>query len=174
MSKAPPRQHAGRARGSSIPTFARARENSPLRLRMKGRDYVRQPWQAQCLDGDRLSDAIVAVVSRPDHSSVAENRRTKSGFSFANGDCVTHMRQGFPLKDFLRRRCAVSAQPRLPPRHGQLRGQGVPRLRGRCRCDEARRAGAGPRRARPSVPRSSGVAPSETTTGSGISGITPQ
>src|SRR5256714_13372055 len=45
------------------------------------------------------SDAIVAVASRH-HSSVAENRRTKSGFSFANGDCVTHMRQGFPLQRF--------------------------------------------------------------------------
>jgi hypothetical protein len=30
------------------------------------------------------------------HFSAAENRSTKSGFSFANGDCVTHMRQGFP------------------------------------------------------------------------------
>src|SRR4051812_25480111 len=49
------------------------------------------------LDGDRPSDAIVAVASRH-HSSVAENRRTKSGFSFANGDCVPHMRQGFPLQ----------------------------------------------------------------------------
>jgi hypothetical protein len=47
----------------------------------------------------RRSDAIVAVVSRH-HSSVAENRRTKTGFSFANGDCVTHMRQGFPLQRF--------------------------------------------------------------------------
>jgi hypothetical protein len=32
------------------------------------------------------------------YSSPAENRSTKSGFSFANGDCVTHMRQIFPVQ----------------------------------------------------------------------------
>src|SRR5260370_29577198 len=37
-------------------------------------------------------------ASRDHHSSAAENRRTKSGFSFANGECVTHMRQGFPVQ----------------------------------------------------------------------------
>jgi hypothetical protein len=41
-----------------------------------------------------LSDAMVAVASHH-HSSVAENRRTKSGFSFANGDCVTHITPAF-------------------------------------------------------------------------------
>jgi hypothetical protein len=45
------------------------------------------------------SPGALAVASHH-HSSVAENRRTKSGFSFANGDCVTHMRQGFPLQRF--------------------------------------------------------------------------
>ena len=45
------------------------------------------------------SPGALAVASHH-HSSVAENRRKKSGFSFANGDCVTHMRQGFPLQRF--------------------------------------------------------------------------
>ena len=63
------------------------------------------------------------VASRH-HSSVAENRRTKSGFSFANGDCVTHMRQGFPLQRFfaapLRSICpaALTASSRAVSRSG--------------------------------------------------------
>ena len=41
------------------------------------------------------SSGVAFPLARPphrhrhDHSSVAEKRRTKSGFSFANGDCVT-------------------------------------------------------------------------------------
>jgi hypothetical protein len=63
-----------------------------------------------------LSDAMVAVASHH-HSSVAENRRTKSGFSFANGDCVTHMRQGFPLQRFFAApsRSICPAAPSQPP-----------------------------------------------------------
>src|SRR5262249_25132208 len=58
------------------------------------------------------------------YSSPAENRSTKSGFSFANGDCVTHMRQGLPLQRLfaapLRSICpaALTASSRAASRSG--------------------------------------------------------
>src|SRR5262249_31412618 len=57
------------------------------------------------LMGTQFSEVACLLLSgmgpypaRDHHSPAAENRRTKSGFSFANGECVTHMRQGFPVQ----------------------------------------------------------------------------
>jgi hypothetical protein len=142
--KAPPRQHAGAPEVplsrhlhalAKIPTTP-SHERSGLRS---------PPALASSMILMAVAYLTPSSVSSHHHCSVAENRRTKSGFSFANGDCITHMRQGFPLQrafavplrsKLLRYRCAVSAQRRLPPRHGQLRGQGVLLRHGRCRCDD--------------------------------------
>src|SRR5262249_50068038 len=81
------------------------------------------------IDIDRRSPPEIDRVGpgsapRDHHSSAAENRRTKSGFSFANGECVTHMRQGFPLQRLfavpLRSICpaAVTASSRAASRSG--------------------------------------------------------
>ena len=72
------------------------------------------------------------------YSFVAENRRTKSGFSFANGDSVTHMRQGFPLQRFFAAPLPSICPAALIASSRTTQGQGVPLLRGRCGCDHHR------------------------------------
>jgi hypothetical protein len=79
--------------------------------------------------GYKLRNGVLLVgapsTNRDHHFSfVAENRRTKSGFSFANGDSVTHMRQGFPVQRAFaapsRSICpaALTASSRAVPRSG--------------------------------------------------------
>jgi hypothetical protein len=84
------------------------------------------------LIGTRFSEVACLLLRERDlinapgdhHFSSAENRRTKSGFSFANADCVTHMRQGFPVQRAFaapsRNICpaALTASSRAVPRSG--------------------------------------------------------
>jgi Alpha amylase, catalytic domain len=78
-------------------------EPDPLRRTLKRRPalvcWSLAPAPQTCRDAEfQRQCGGRSALMRYHYSFVAENRRTNSGFSFANGVCVIHMRQGFPLQ----------------------------------------------------------------------------